>query len=93
MMTLTIYDKQLIASLQKMFPENDNAGVMVEKLIRMGVIDPVRCKVLAVRNFVNNLVKLGEGKVDSMYVAAEEFCCSYEYVRKCMYYYKDVNIV
>lgn len=91
-MTLTIYDKELIASLQKMFPENEDTAALVEKLIRMGVVDNVRCKILAVRTFVYELVKCGGGKVDSMYVAAEKFCCSYEYVRKCMYYYKDVDI-
>lgn len=31
-------------------------------------------------------------KVEAMYDAAERFCCSYEYVRKCMYYYKEINL-
>lgn len=90
---LTVYDKQLIASLQRLFPEYADTGAMVEMLIKMGVVDPVRCKILVVRNFVFDLVKRGSGKVDAMYIAAEEFCCSYEYVRKCMYYYKYVNLV
>ena len=90
-MTLTIYDKQLISSIKKMFPENEDAGEMVEILIRIGVVDTVKCKILAVRKYVNDMVRQGNGKVDSMYVAAETFCCSYEYVRKCMYYYKYVD--
>ena len=84
-MTLTVYDKQLIGEVERMFP-------VVERLIRMGVVDTVRCKILVVREYVNELVGRGTGKVDAMYMAAEKFCCSYEYVRKCMYYYKEVNL-
>mgnify|MGYP007081677823 FL=1 len=47
---------------------------------------------MVVREYVNELVGRGTGKVDAMYMAAEKFCCSYEYVRKCMYYYKEVNL-
>lgn len=91
-MKLTIYDKQLIGSIERLYPEMDTA-MLVERLIEMGVVDSVRCKVLVVREHVHELVSKGYGKVDAMYAAAERFCCSYEYVRKCMYYYKDVNLV
>ena len=57
----------------------------------MGVIDFSRCKILAVKNWVEQLVKHGEKKIDAMWKAAEYFACSYEYVRKCMYYYQDVH--
>lgn len=90
-MTLTVYDKQLIGEVERMFPGH-HAGEVVERLIRMGVVDTVRCKILVVREYVNELVGRGTGKVDAMYIAAEKFCCSYEYVRKCMYYYKEVNL-
>lgn len=90
-MTLTVYQKQLINFVDNAFP-GENAGEVVERLIRMGVVDTVRCKILVVREFVDGLVRKGSGKVDAMYIAAEKFCCSYEYVRKCMYYYKDVNL-
>lgn len=89
-MKLNIYDKRLIESLERVCP-GTQTGELVERLIRMGVVDTVRCKVLVVREYVNELVMAGSGKVDAMYLAAETFCCSYEYVRKCMYYYKDVN--
>lgn len=89
-MNLTVYEKQLIKSLDRVFP-GENAGEVAERLIRMGVVDTVKCKVLVVREFVDDMVRKGSGKVDAMYVAAEKFCCSYEYVRKCMYYYKDIN--
>ena len=36
-------------------------------------------------------MKKGKLKVDVMWEAAERFACSYEYVRKCVYYYRDVN--
>lgn len=90
-MTLTVYDKQLIGEVERMFPDH-HVGEVVERLIRMGVVDTVRCKILVVREYVNELVGRGTGKVDAMYMAAESFCCSYEYVRKCMYYYKEVNL-
>ena len=90
-MTLTVYDKQLIGEVERMFPDH-HAGEVVERLIRMGVVDTVRCKILVVREYVNELVGRGTGKVDAMYMAAEKFCCSYEYVRKCMCYYKEVNL-
>lgn len=89
-MTLTVYEKQLIKFLDTAFP-GENAGAVTERLIRMGVVDTVRCKVLVVREFVYDLVRSGSGKVAAMSIAADKFCCSYEYVRKCMYYYKDVN--
>ena len=92
MMKLTVYEKQLVAVLEDSFP-GEETGPIVEQLIRMGVVDSMRCKIMVVREYVNGLVKGGQGKVDSMYIAAERFCCSYEYVRKCMYYYKDVNLV
>jgi ribosomal protein L17 len=68
-------------------------GRLVEELCRIGVIDHTLCKVLAVRRYVEELTKSGlHGKVEAMWIAAEHFCATYEYVRKCMYYYTDVNI-
>lgn len=87
---MTVYDRQLIDALAKMYPLEGTAE-LVERLIEMGVVDTTRCKVLVVREYVHELVKQGNGKVDAMYMAAEKFCSSYEYVRKCMYYYKNVN--
>ena len=69
-MTLTVYDKQLIGEVERMFPDH-HAGEVVERLIRMGVVDTVRCKILVVREYVNELVGRGTGKVDAMYMAAE----------------------
>lgn len=91
-MVLTVYDKRLIEAVDGMMPQVTRAGEVVERLIRMGVVDTVKCKVMVVREYVEGLVRGGMGKVDAMYEASEKFCCSYDYVRKCMYYYKDVNL-
>lgn len=90
-MKLTVYDKQLIESVDRLWPGLDTAS-LVGRLIDIGVVDPVRCKILVVREYVEAKVAEGNGKVDSMYMAADKFCCSYEYVRKCMYYYRDINL-
>ena len=61
-------------------------------LTRIGVIDITLCKVLTIREFVAALQKNGMKKIDAMWMASEQFACTYEYVRKCMYYYTDVNL-
>ncbi len=70
-----------------------SGGELLELLFDMGVVDFTRCKILATRQFVDALVKQGRKKTDAMWIASEHFACSYEYVRKCMYYYTDVNAV
>ncbi len=90
-MKLNIYDRQLIDKMADLFPGADTATV-VEQLIRIGVIDSTRCKILLIRENVDALVKQGQGKVEAMFITADKFCCSYEYVRKCMYYNKDINL-
>lgn len=69
-----------------------SACEMADKLFEIGVVDHTLCKVLAVREFVAEKVKNGDKKIDAMWCAAEHFCCTYEYVRKCVYYYTDVNL-
>lgn len=90
---LTVYDRYLIGALCRLYPDEVACVArLVERLIRMGVVDPVRCKVMVVRRYVERRVRDGMKKVEAMYDAAERFCCSYEYVRKCMYYYKEINL-
>jgi hypothetical protein len=88
---LTRYERELARLVAERYGELPAAG-LVEELCRIGVIDYSRCKVLAVRRWVEEAVKGGTKKTDAMWQAAEHFCCTYEYVRKCMYYYNDVNI-
>lgn len=65
---------------------------ITKRLINMGVVDFSRCKILCVRNFVDIQIKEGKKKNDAMWIAAEKFSCSYEYIRKCVYYYRDINL-
>lgn len=87
----TSYQKHLCEVVSQRFGTL-SAQQLLDKLFEMGVVDFTRCKVLAVRQFVEEILKGGAKKVDAMWRAAEYFGCSYEYVRKCMYYYVDVNV-
>ena len=88
---MTIYMKELVGMLDRRYgkmPAEEFAG----KLFEIGVLDHTLCKVLAVREYVAARVRGDVKKIDAMWEAAEHFSCSYEYVRKCIYYYTDVNI-
>ncbi len=89
---LTPYNRHLIGEISKKYPSKETPSI-VELLIRMGIIDERRCKILIIRDFVERRVKEGSGKVDAMCEAAEKFFCSYEFVRSCMYYYKEINFI
>lgn len=88
---MTTYEKELVQIVQNKYSKCSNSELM-EKLISMGVVDFSRCKVLSVREHVGEKIKQGAKKTDAMWQAAERFSCSYEYIRKCMYYYTDVNL-
>lgn len=88
---MTRYEKELARIIAERFP-NLTPQQLIAELCRIGVVDHTLCKVLAVRRRVDELVREGNGKVDAMWMAAEQFCATYEYIRKCMYYYTDVNI-
>ena len=88
----TTYQRELKQQILLNHP-NCTVDELIDLLYEMGVVDQTRCKVLAVRRWVENQVKKGKGKVDTMYQAAEHFACSYEYVRKCIYYYTDVTLI
>lgn len=87
----TTYQKHLATIVSDRFSDL-SGGQLLDKLFQIGVVDPTRCKVLAVREFVEALVKQRAKKTDAMWRASQHFGCSYEYVRKCMYYYIDVNV-
>ena len=88
---MTIYIKEMIRMLEQRYGTLSNSE-FARKLFEIGVLDHTMCKVLAVREYVAALVKGGEKKIDAMWQAAEHFSCSYEYIRKCIYYYTDVNL-
>ncbi len=87
----TRYEKEVARLVAERCQSMDIAAA-VEELCRIGVVDHTLCKVLAVRIWVEEAVKSGHAKVEAMWSAADHFCATYEYVRKCMYYYTDVSI-
>jgi hypothetical protein len=89
---LSDYELELARTLGKRMGNAPLTQRLVEELCRMGVIDHTLCRVLAVRTWVDARVKSGRGKVESMWMAASHFCATFEYVRKCMYYYQNVNL-
>jgi hypothetical protein len=90
-MRLTIYQKELRRLVAQKFGRLP-ADRLLEELCRIGVVDHTLCKVLTVRTWVDEQLKSGHGKLEAMWLATDHFCCTFEYVRKCLYYYQDVNL-
>jgi len=88
---MNVYQKRLHEIVQSHCP-HQNGTELVELFYRIGVIDTTLVKVLVIREYVQQLLKEGETKLNAMWRATEIFACTYEYVRKCMYYYKDINL-
>lgn len=88
---MSIYQKNLENLIEEKCKNMSHKNV-VETLFRIGVIDATLAKVLVIREYVSELTRNGEAKLNAMWKATEIFACTYEYVRKCVYYYKDVNI-
>ena len=89
---MTLYQKRLheIVRSQCMHPEE--GCDLVDRLFKVGVIDSTLVKVLVIREYVEQLMRKGESELNAMWMATEIFACTYEYVRKCIYYYKDINL-
>lgn len=88
---MTIYQRKLEETIRKKC-QTSTLSETIELLFNLGVIDNTLIKVLVIREYVNEKVKTGISKLDAMWQATEAFACSYEYVRKCLYYYKDINV-
>lgn len=88
---MTIYLKELLDCLEKRHGAV-SAREMTEALLGLGLIDHTLCKAMAVRERFYDLIGQGYRKIDAMWMTSEKFCCSYEYVRKCVYYYTDINM-
>lgn len=89
---LTRYQKELAAILARRYGRIGTAA-LVEELCRIGVIDHTRCKVLAIRRWVDDRVAIdGIGKIRAMHMAADHFASTFDYIRKCVYHYRDVNV-
>jgi hypothetical protein len=89
---MTIYQKRLHELVAARMPHADGAEI-IDRLCRLGVVDTTLLKVLVIRQHVEKLMGEGESKLNAMWRATEIFACTYEYVRKCVYYYKDINFV
>ena len=90
-MELTLYQREVARIVARRF-KKPPPEMLVAELCRMGLIDHTTCKVLAVRTWVAEATDSGVGKIDAMWMASEKFCTSYEYIRKCIYYYRDINL-
>lgn len=90
-MILTIHEKAFVEAASKRLAGMDTPGV-IEALVRMGVINPKMCKVAVVREYIDSLRREGRRITDAMWIAAERFALSYEFVRQCVYYHKGVNL-
>lgn len=88
---MTTYEKELLQIIKENYSKLSPVEI-TQKLIEMGVVDHTRLKVLSVRDYVYRKVEGGERKVNAMWIASERFACTYEYIRKCLYYYTDVNV-
>lgn len=82
------YFKHLMSELECI----ETADQAIELLMTAGILDHTLIKVICIREYVKKLTNEGQSKLSAMWKATEEFCCTYEYVRKCMYYYKDINL-
>ncbi len=60
-------------------------AVLLRRLLDRGLIDLRAVERRAVRARVAELQSRGAKRVDAMYRAAEEFCCSYEKIRSIIY--------
>ncbi len=87
---MTVYMNELLDHLERQ--GGTTPRQLMETLVGMGLIDHTLCKVLAVRYEVARHMEAGNNKTDAMWLTTEKYCCSYEYVRKCVYYYTDINM-
>lgn len=62
----------------------------VEILGDRGILDYTLLKVQLVRDYVKTQTESGISRVDAMWAASDYFKVTYEYVRKCIYYYNDL---
>jgi len=70
-----------------------SASEVIDMLHENGMIDTMLLKVAVIRVWIATREKDGAKRVDAMFEAAAVFECTYEFVRKCIYYYKDIKLV
>ena len=63
-----------------------SARATINQLVRIGVLSPARARAWVIRQRVEEMYAMGERKTKAMEIVAQQMCCSYEHVRKCVYY-------
>ncbi|MCL1943575.1 MAG: hypothetical protein FWF54_08550 [Candidatus Azobacteroides sp.] len=87
---ITSIEKKFVEIYRQKHPESEEKTIFA--LMENNLIDFRTCKIALIRYFVHDCVKRGCGKREAMRLIADDMACSYEYVRKVMYYYNDINI-
>ncbi|WP_297605891.1 hypothetical protein [uncultured Alistipes sp.] len=77
-------DERLLAAVEKRY---GGPGRMdgLRRLMEAGLLDRRACMKLAVHDRMEELGRQGAGRCEAMVWIADEFCCSYELVRKIVY--------
>ncbi len=81
---MTIQEARALEYLYREFGQGADA-VLLRRLLGRELIDMRAAERAAVRARVAELQRRGAKRVDAMYQAAEEFCCSYEKIRSIIY--------
>ncbi len=81
---MNVHETRPLEYLCREFGQGADA-VLLRRLLDRGLIDLRAVERRAVRARVAELQSRGAKRVDAMYRAAEEFCCSYEKIRSIIY--------
>ncbi len=87
---ITSIEKKFVEIYREKHPELDEKTIFA--LINSRVVDFRFCKIALIRHLVEDCFKRGCGKREAMRLVAEDMACSYKYIEKIMYYFRDVNI-
>ena len=87
---ITSIERKFVEIYTKKHPNAQENTIFA--LIESKLIDFRTCKIALIRHFVDDCVKKGCGKREAMRLVANDMACSYEYVKKAMYYFNDINI-
>lgn len=87
---MTSLEKRFIEVFKNKHPQCDENTVKL--LLESNFIDFRTMKIALTRHYVEECVKRGCGKREAMMLVANDLATSYEYVKKAMYYYNDVNV-
>lgn len=81
---MTGTEERIFAAVAKRYGRTVQAPAL-RRLMEAGLLDRKVCLKLAVRDRMEELGRQGVRRCDAMVWIADEFCCSYEKVRKIVY--------